>query len=139
MEICKAENKNNRLDGVIVQLGGQTPLKLAEKLYKEKVKILGTSFESIDLCEDRDRFNKLIKELKIHQPKSDIVLNLNGAKNSIKKIDFPIVVRPSYVLGGRAMRIINNELELKNYFSSNFIKNGKAILIDQFLVGCKRN
>ena len=69
-------------------------------MYKEKVKILGTSFESIDLCEDRDRFNKLIKELKIHQPKSDIVLNLKGAKNSIKKIDFPIVVRPSYVLGG---------------------------------------
>ena len=79
IEICNAENKNNKLDGVIVQLGGQTPLKLAERLYKEKVKILGTSFESIDLCEDRDRFNKLIKELKIHQPKSDIVLNLKGS------------------------------------------------------------
>ena len=137
MEICKAENKKGKLVGVIVQLGGQTPLKLAEKLYKEKVKILGTSFQSIDLCEDRDRFNKLIKELKIHQPKSDIVYSFSEAKKSIKKIDFPVVVRPSYVLGGRAMRIVNNELELKNYFSSNFIKNGKAILIDQFLVGAK--
>ena len=137
LEICKAENKKGNLTGVIVQLGGQTPLKLAEKLYNEKVKILGTSFKSIDLCEDRDRFNRLIKKLKIHQPKSDIVNNYNEAKRSIKKIDFPIVVRPSYVLGGRAMRIVNNELELKSYFNSNFIKNGKAILIDQFLVDAK--
>ena len=76
IEVCNAENKNNKLSGVIVQLGGQTPLKLAERLYKEKIRILGTSFKSIDLCEDRDRFNRLIKELKIHQPKSDIVYNL---------------------------------------------------------------
>ena len=100
IEICKAENQNGKLAGVIVQLGGQTPLKLAEKLYYEKVKILGTSYESIDLCEDRDRFNKLIKDLKIHQPKSDIVYNLKEARNSIKNIDFPIVIRPSYVLRG---------------------------------------
>ena len=79
IEICNAENKNNKLYGVIVQLGGQTPLKLAERLYKEKIRILGTSFKSIDLCEDRDRFNRLIKELKIHQPKSDIVYNLKGS------------------------------------------------------------
>ena len=79
VEVCNAENKNNKLSGVIVQLGGQTPLKLAERLYKEKIRILGTSFKSIDLCEDRDRFNRLIKELKIHQPKSDIVYNLKGS------------------------------------------------------------
>ena len=137
IEICKAENQSGRLAGVIVQLGGQTPLKLAEKLYNEKVKILGTSYESIDLCEDRDRFNKLIKDLKIHQPKSDIVYNLKEARNSIKNIDFPIVIRPSYVLGGRAMRILNNEMELQNYFNLNFIKNNKSILIDQFLVEAK--
>ena len=137
IEICKAENQSGKLAGVIVQLGGQTPLKLAEKLYNEKVKILGTSYESIDLCEDRDRFNKLIKDLKIHQPKSDIVYNLKEARNSIKNIDFPIVIRPSYVLGGRAMRILNNEMELQNYFNLNFIKNNKSILIDQFLVEAK--
>ena len=137
IEICKAENQSGKLAGVIVQLGGQTPLKLAEKLYYEKVKILGTSYESIDLCEDRDRFNKLIKDLKIHQPKSDIVYNLKEARNSIKNIDFPIVIRPSYVLGGRAMRILNNEMELQNYFNLNFIKNNKSILIDQFLVEAK--
>ena len=137
IEVCNAENKNNKLSGVIVQLGGQTPLKLAERLYKEGIRILGTSFKSIDLCEDRDRFNRLIKELKIHQPKSDIVYNLKGARRSIKKIDFPIVVRPSYVLGGRAMKIVNNEKELGDYFNSNFIENGKAILIDQFLVDAK--
>ena len=79
-------------------------------------------FESIDLCEDRDRFNRLIKKLKIHQPKSDIVFNFDQAKKSIKKIDFPVVVRPSYVLGGRAMRIVNNEIELKNYFQFRFYK-----------------
>ena len=123
--------------GVIVQLGGQTPLKLAEKIFKTKTKILGTSFQSIDLCEDRDQFNKVIKSLKINQPESDIVYNFKQAKNSVKKIKFPIVIRPSYVLGGRAMRIINNELELEKYFYSNFIENNKAILIDEFLLGAK--
>ena len=77
---------------------------------------MGTSFKSIDLCEDRESFNKLIKKLEINQPKSDIVFNLKQAKKSLKKIQFPIVIRPSYVLGGRAMRIVNNELELENYF-----------------------
>ncbi len=136
-EICRAENRNNDLLGVIVQLGGQTPLKLAEKLFLNKIKILGTNYESIDLCEDRNRFNRLIKNLKINQPKSDIVYNYKQAKKSIKKIQFPIVIRPSYVLGGRAMRILNNEKELDNYFNANFIENNKAILIDEFLLGAK--
>ena len=137
LSICKSENSNGHLLGVIVQLGGQTPLKLAEKIFENKIKILGTSFKSIDLCEDRDSFNKLIKKLEINQPKSDIVFNLKQAKKSLKKIQFPIVIRPSYVLGGRAMRIINNELELEKYFHSNFIENNKAILIDEFLLGAK--
>ena len=137
LEICKAENRYGKLFGVIVQLGGQTPLKLAEKINKEKIKILGTSYKSIDLCEDRDRFNKLVRQLNIHQPKSDIVYNIEEAEQSIKNIEFPVVIRPSYVLGGRAMRIINNKSELKDYFKSNFIENGKSILIDQFLVGAK--
>ena len=137
LSICKSENLKGHLFGVIVQLGGQTPLKLAEKIFENKIKILGTSFKSIDLCEDRESFNKLIKKLGINQPKSDIVLNLKQAKNSLKKIQFPIVIRPSYVLGGRAMRILNNELELEKYFHSNFIENNKAILIDEFLLGAK--
>ena len=137
LEICMAENRFGNLAGVIVQLGGQTPLKLAERINKEKIKILGTSYKSIDLCEDRDSFNKIVRQLNIHQPKSDIVYNIGEAERSIKNIEFPVVIRPSYVLGGRAMRIINNKSELKNYFESNFIKNGKSILIDQFLVGAK--
>ena len=137
LEICNAENKNGKLLGVIVQLGGQTPLKLAEKLFQKKINILGTSFSSIDLCEDRDRFNKFLKSLKIQQPKSDIVSNLVQAKAAIKKIQFPVVIRPSYVLGGRAMRIINNDYELENYFKSTFIINNKSILIDEFLLEAK--
>ncbi len=137
LSICKLESLKGNLLGVIVQLGGQTPLKLAEKIFENKIKILGTSFKSIDLCEDRDSFNKLIKKLGINQPKSDIVFNLKQAKKSLKKIQFPIVIRPSYVLGGRAMRILNNELELEKYFHSNFIENNRAILIDEFLSGAK--
>ena len=133
LEICNAENSEGNLLGVIVQLGGQTPLKLAETIFNQNIKILGTSFESIDLCEDRNRFNKLITHLGINQPKSDIVFNYKQARNAVKKIEFPIVIRPSYVLGGRAMRIINNEKELEKYFQLNFIENQKAILIDEFL------
>ena len=137
MEVCNAENSKNNLLGVIVQLGGQTPLKLAENIFKSGIKILGTSFKSIDLCEDRDRFSRLLKKLKILQPKSAIVFNLKEANQALKKIEFPIVIRPSYVLGGRAMRIVNNQSELKNYFNSNFIINNKSILIDEFLLGAK--
>ncbi len=136
-EICVAENQNNKLLGVIVQLGGQTPLKLCEEFSKNGIKILGTSFQSIDLCEDRDRFSKLMNRLNVQQPKSDIVFNLNQAMRAIKKINFPIVIRPSYVLGGRAMRIINNINELETYFSNDFILNNKSILIDEFLIGAK--
>ncbi len=137
LEICNAENVKKDLLGVIVQLGGQTPLKLAEKLTNSGIKILGTSFKSIDLCEDRDMFAKLMKNLGIQQPQSDIVFNYNQAQKAIETIQFPIVIRPSYVLGGRAMRIINNYDELEKYFSNNFIINNKSILIDEFLVDAK--
>jgi carbamoyl-phosphate synthase large subunit len=137
LEICNAENSEGNLLGVIVQLGGQTPLKLAETIFNQNIKILGTSYQSIDLCEDRNRFNKLITQLGINQPKSDIVFNYKQARKAVKKIQFPIVIRPSYVLGGRAMRIINNDRELEKYFQLNFIENQKAILIDEFLVGAK--
>ena len=99
-----------------MQLGGQTPLKLAEQIHNNKIPILGTDYQSIDICEDRKRFNKLIKNLKINQPKSDIAYNRFEVKKSIKKIQFPIVIRPSYVLGGRAMRILNNEEDFEKLF-----------------------
>ncbi len=137
IEICKSENTEKNLLGVIVQLGGQTPLKLSEDLSKSGIRILGTSFKSIDLCEDRDRFSRLMDRLGIKQPKSAIVYNFNEAKKAIKSIQFPIVIRPSYVLGGRAMRIIENLAELEKYFKSNFIVNNKSILIDEFLIGAK--
>ena len=120
-----------------MQLGGQTPLKLAEQIHNNKIPILGTDYQSIDICEDRKRFNKLIKNLKINQPKSDIAYNRFEAKKSIKKIQFPIVIRPSYVLGGRAMRILNNEEDFESYFEANIIENNKAILIDEFLYDAK--
>jgi carbamoyl-phosphate synthase large subunit len=137
LEICNAENSDGNLLGVIVQLGGQTPLKLAEQIHNNKIPILGTDYQSIDICEDRKRFNKLIKNLKINQPKSDIAYNRFEAKKSIKKIQFPIVIRPSYVLGGRAMRILNNEEDFESYFEANIIENNKAILIDEFLYDAK--
>ena len=137
LEICKAENKKGKLLGVIVQLGGQTPLKLSEFLVNEKIKILGTSFKSIDLSEDRDRFKQLMKRLNVNQPLSDIVFNLKDAKQAIKKINFPVVIRPSYVLGGRAMRVVNTGKELDKYFSQDFIENGKSILVDEFLLNAK--
>ena len=92
LSICKSESLKGHLLGVIVQLGGQTPLKLAEKIFENKIKILGTSFKSIDLCEDRDSFNRLIKKLEINQPKSDIVFNLKQAKNSLKKFNFQLLL-----------------------------------------------
>ena len=110
---------------------------MSEDLSKSGIRILGTSFKSIDLCEDRDSFSKLMDRLGINQPKSAIVYNFNEAKKAIKSIQFPIVIRPSYVLGGRAMRIVENLDELEKYFKSNFIVNNKSILIDEFLIGAK--
>ena len=135
-EICLAEREKGSLLGVIVQLGGQTPLKLAKFLDQKGIKILGTSCDSIDLAEDRDRFKKLISKLKLNQPNNAIANNLLEAKKHIKLIGFPVVVRPSYVLGGRAMQIIHNSQELKKYFDKE--KNHiKSILIDKFLNDAK--
>ncbi len=137
IEICKAEQKNGTLLGVIVQLGGQTPLKLSKILKENKIKILGTPYDSIDLAEDRDRFKSLVTELSLNQPESFIVYNFLEAKKLIKKINFPVVVRPSYVLGGRAMKIIYNPNELEDYFKLEEIQTNNAILIDKFLNDAK--
>ena len=133
LEICHAENKDKNLLGVIVQLGGQTPLKLAGDLYKKKINILGTSYNSIDLAEDRDRFQKLVKVLNLNQPENAIVNSFKEAKYVSKIIGYPVVIRPSYVLGGRSMKIIYNVKELEEYFLHESIKNYGSILIDKFL------
>ena len=136
LEICIAEGEKGTLLGVIVQLGGQTPLKLAKCLDQKGIKILGTSFDSIDLAEDRDRFKKLINNLELNQPNNAIANNYLEAKKHIEIIGFPVVVRPSYVLGGRAMQIIYDSHELKKYFDKE--KNHvKSILIDKFLNDAK--
>ena len=133
--MCCREEKGTLL-GVIVQLGGQTPLKLAKCLDQKGIKILGTSFDSIDLAEDRDRFKKLINNLELNQPNNAIANNFLEAKKHIEIIGFPVVVRPSYVLGGRAMQIIYDSHELKKYFDKE--KNHvKSILIDKFLNDAK--
>ena len=101
--------------GVIVQLGGQTALKLAEKLQKYNIKIIGTSFDSLDLAEDRGRFSTLLKELDIPYPEFGVATNPDDALETSKQIGFPLLVRPSYVLGGQSMKIVINEKELESH------------------------
>ncbi len=115
LEILRAEREKGRLHGVIVQFGGQTPLKLAEALERAGIPILGTSPDMIDLAEDRDRFQKLLIKLGLKQPKNGIAWSVEQARTVASELGFPLVVRPSYVLGGRAMQIIHDEGMLQTY------------------------
>ncbi len=115
LEILRAERQAGTLQGVIVQFGGQTPLKLAEALEKAGIPILGTSPDMIDLAEDRDRFQKLLVKLGLKQPKNGIAWSVEQARTVASELGFPLVVRPSYVLGGRAMQIIYHEPMLQTY------------------------
>ncbi|WP_315924261.1 carbamoyl-phosphate synthase large subunit [Mesorhizobium sp. SP-1A] len=115
IEILKMEQTRGELVGVIVQFGGQTPLKLAEALEKNGIPILGTSPDAIDLAEDRDRFQKLLQKLDLTQPKNGIAYSVEQARTVASELGFPLVVRPSYVLGGRAMQIIHDESQLQSY------------------------
>ena len=120
--------------GVIVQFGGQTPLKLAVPLEREGIKILGTSPDSIDRAEDRKRFKELLHKLGLRQPESDTVMSVEEAVNAAKKIDYPVMVRPSYVLGGRAMEIVYDEDSLRNYMERAVKASPEhPILIDKYL------
>jgi carbamoyl-phosphate synthase large subunit len=123
-------------EGVIVQFGGQTAINLAAKLEKAGIKILGTSVDSIDLAEDRKRFDKLLQELKIPKPPGRTVVSLEEALVVAGEIGFPVLVRPSYVLGGRAMEIVYNEKELKNYLT-HAVKAAPEhpVLVDRYVVG----
>jgi carbamoyl-phosphate synthase large subunit len=122
--------------GVIVQLGGQTALKLAEKLHKHGVKIIGTSFEALDLAEDRGQFSTLLKELGIPYPEFGVATNAAEAVEVSKTIGFPLLVRPSYVLGGQSMKIVINEEELENHILDiwKHLPENK-VLLDHFLDG----
>ncbi len=120
--------------GVIVQFGGQTPLNLAMRLHEAGVPIIGTSPESIDLAEDRKRFGKLITELRIPQPVNGTAVNVEEAKHIAAGIGYPVLVRPSYVLGGRAMMIVYDEQSLEQYMKTAVDASPeKPILIDRFL------
>jgi carbamoyl-phosphate synthase large subunit len=143
LEIIDIERGNGTLHGVIVQFGGQTPLKLAEPLEKAKVPILGTSPDAIDLAEDRDRFKKLLDRLKLRQPQSGIATSPKQARATAEKIGYPIMIRPSYVLGGRAMEIVHDEAQLDRYItrlagdldrpSELVVSDRRPLLIDRYL------
>jgi carbamoyl-phosphate synthase large subunit len=115
IEILEREKTNGTLKGVIVQFGGQTPLKLARALEEARIPILGTSPDAIDLAEDRDRFKRLLDKLGLKQPKNGIAYSVEQARLIAGELGYPLVVRPSYVLGGRAMQIIREEGQLGDY------------------------
>ncbi len=120
--------------GVIVQFGGQTPLKLAVPLEREGVKILGTSPDSIDRAEDRKRFKEILHKLDLKQPESDTAMSVNEAVKAAKKIGYPVMVRPSYVLGGRAMEIVYDEESIKDYMERAVKASPEhPILVDKYL------
>jgi carbamoyl-phosphate synthase large subunit len=124
--------------GVIVQLGGQTALKLAERLHEKGIRIIGTSYDNMDIAEDRGRFSDMLKELDIPYPEYGTALNVDDAVNVAKKVGFPVLVRPSYVLGGQRMRIVINDDELEKAVVS-LLKHlpDNKILIDHFLDRCQ--
>lgn len=126
--------QHEKPEGVIVQLGGQTALKLAEKLHKYGIKIIGTSFDSLDLAEDRGRFSNLLKELNIPYPEFGVARNADEALEVCKQIGFPLLVRPSYVLGGQSMKIVINEQELEDHILDiwKHLPENK-VLLDHFL------
>jgi carbamoyl-phosphate synthase large subunit len=128
--------QHEKPEGVIVQLGGQTALKLAEKLHKYGIKIIGTSFDALDLAEDRGRFSTLLKELGIPYPEFGVATNADEALEASKTIGFPLLVRPSYVLGGQSMKIVINEQELETHILDiwKHLPENK-VLLDHFLDG----
>jgi carbamoyl-phosphate synthase large subunit len=132
--IIKKEKSKGNLLGVIAQFGGQTPIKLAKFLHENKLPILGTQYSSIDLAEDRDRFRNLLNKLNLKQAESGIAKTFSQAIKIADKIGLPLMVRPSYVLGGRAMEIVHERGQLKNFVQEAFKAAEKnPILIDKFI------
>ncbi|MDU8910082.1 carbamoyl-phosphate synthase large subunit [Aestuariicoccus sp. MJ-SS9] len=136
MEILRVEQENGTLHGVIVQFGGQTPLKLANALHDEGIPILGTTPDAIDLAEDRERFQELVNRLGLKQPKNGIASTDEQALAIAEEIGFPLVIRPSYVLGGRAMEIVRDMDHLRRYIDEAVVVSGKSpVLLDSYLAG----
>ncbi len=134
LEILAVEMSNGTLAGVIVQFGGQTPLKLAADLEKAGIPILGTSPDAIDLAEDRERFAKLVNKLGLKQPANGIARSQEEARGIAAQIGYPVLIRPSYVLGGRAMEIVDSEAQLDEYMATAVRVSGDSpVLIDQYL------
>ncbi len=143
IEIIDTERKNGTLHGVIVQFGGQTPLKLAHHLEKANIPILGTSPDAIDLAEDRDRFKSLLDTLGLRQPQNGIAASPDAARAMVETMGYPVVVRPSYVLGGRGMAIVRDAAQLDRYLArlasdlnrpSDLVVSKKSpLLLDRYL------
>ncbi|MCS6971603.1 MAG: carbamoyl-phosphate synthase large subunit [Leptospiraceae bacterium] len=134
LHIFHEEKKKGKLRGVILQFGGQTPLKLAKSLASHGIPILGTSVESIERAEDRKLFNELVAKLGLRQPRGRMAASLEEALASAAEIGYPVLVRPSFVLGGRAMAIVRSEEELRQYMHNCVeISRERPVLIDQFL------
>jgi carbamoyl-phosphate synthase large subunit len=136
MEILRVEQDNGALHGVIVQFGGQTPLKLANALEQAGIPILGTTPDAIDLAEDRERFQDLVTQLGLKQPHNGIAHSDAEALEIAVGIGFPLVIRPSYVLGGRAMEIVRDQANLERYISEAVVVSGDSpVLLDSYLSG----
>ncbi|MBB3346173.1 carbamoyl-phosphate synthase large subunit [Sphingomonas sp. BK069] len=134
LEILHVEQQSGELVGVIVQFGGQTPLNLARALEQAGIPILGTSPDAIDLAEDRERFAALVNRLKLLQPANGIARSREEALNVANRIGYPVLMRPSYVLGGRAMEIVDSDQQLEDYIQTAVQVSGDApVLIDQYL------
>ncbi|MDG1880341.1 MAG: carbamoyl-phosphate synthase large subunit [Paracoccaceae bacterium] len=136
MEVLEVEKRNGTLHGVIVQFGGQTPLKLSNALEAEGIPILGTTPDAIDLAEDRERFQALVNQLGLKQPKNGIASSDAEALDIAGDIGFPLVIRPSYVLGGRAMEIVRDMAQLERYIKEAVVVSGDSpVLLDSYLSG----
>jgi carbamoyl-phosphate synthase large subunit len=136
MEILRVEQENGTLHGVIVQFGGQTPLKLANALHDAGIPILGTTPDAIDLAEDRERFQQLVQRLDLKQPNNAIATTDAQAKAAAETLGYPLVIRPSYVLGGRAMEIVRDSAQLDRYIRDAVVVSGDSpVLLDSYLDG----
>jgi len=134
MEILRVEQESGKLHGVIVQFGGQTPLKLANALEEAGIPILGTSPDAIDLAEDRERFKKLLDKSSLKQPINGVAYSPEQAFEIAKEVKYPLVIRPSYVLGGRAMEIVRDDTQLKKYINNAVTVSGESpVLLDSYL------
>ena len=136
MEVLRVEQEAGTLHGVIVQFGGQTPLRIAGRLAEAGIPILGTSPDAIDLAEDRERFAGVVRELGLRQPEGAIARSAEEARERASEIGYPLVIRPSYVLGGRAMEIVRDDAQLDRYISDAVVVSGTSpVLLDSYLSG----